>query len=168
MKKSLFIAFVSVVLLLALVTGCKQDPDPQPVTVTKKVTVTFPAFTQESATLDLTPTYTPTGGWGDFASDDITYVISDDKGHSSATGDFTGKVVSASLYSMSNVIKFTQTFTHGSSTSSQSFITNVISSGGLKFEAIYDNDTNYIDLGTTIPPVTLYLSKDITGRRGGT
>jgi len=69
-------------------------------------------------------------------------------------------IINASLYNMDDAITFTQTFKQGSSTlNSQSFITNVIRYGELKFEAIYDKAPEYNDLGTAIPTITLTLSK---------
>jgi hypothetical protein len=125
-----------------------------PPPVTKTVTVTFPAFVEWYPTLNLTPTYMPADGWGDFSASDITYTISDNKGHSNL-----GNIINASSYVDSDIITFTMTFTQGSMIKRQSFVSDVGNSSGLKFFGIYDNDTDLNDLGTTIPPVTLTLTK---------
>ena len=129
-----------------------------PMSVTKNVGVTFPAFTPGSVTLDLTPTYNPSGGsWGDFNSSEITYTISDSKGNI----DLTSPIYATSgSYNSSDDIVFTQTFTQGENNISSSFVGGVMNMSGLKFVYLLNTDMN-VDLGTTIPPVSLNLSKDI-------
>jgi hypothetical protein len=129
-----------------------------PQTVTKNVSVSFPAFTPGSTTLNLTPTYTPTGGWGDdFVASDITYTLSDNKGNSDL-----GNSVSAisGSYNSGDRVTFTQTFIQGNVIVSNSFIGIVMNMSGLKFVALLDTADN--DLDTAVPTVTLNLSKTIT------
>jgi hypothetical protein len=128
-----------------------------PWNATKTVTLTFPTFVREATTLNLTPTYTPTDGWGDFSESDITYTISDNKGHSNL-----GNIINASLYNNMDEVTFTLTFKQGSKTlNSQSFYAAVLNMSGLKFADFFDNDTDWDPLDT-IPPVTLTLTKTIT------
>jgi hypothetical protein len=47
----------------------------------KNVEVTFNAFGATPTVIDLTPTYEPDGGWGNFSASDIKFTISDDRGH---------------------------------------------------------------------------------------
>ena len=130
-----------------------------PYTATKNVNVSFAAstFASGQATLDLTPTYVPSGGWdSDFSASDITYTISDNKGHSSLSN-----TINASLYNDTDEITVTQTFKQGSRTlNSQSFYAAVLNmSGTLKFADLFDNDTDWNPLDI-IPALSVNLSKD--------
>jgi len=63
-------------------TSCKPEPEPTgPTTVTKNVTVTFPALGSNPTVINLNPIYTPDGGWGDFNASDIRFTITDNKGN---------------------------------------------------------------------------------------
>jgi hypothetical protein len=130
---------------------------------TKEVKVTFPAFTPDSASFSLSPTYTPTDGWGYFSASDITsYVITDNKGHSSASGSFSNYDVNVGMYSDLDEVTITQTFNFSGKSVSKSFSTYVINSfNGLQFINIYDNDTDWNEL-QAIPSVELHLEKTIT------
>jgi hypothetical protein len=161
--KFLTLALICMVAMIACDNGTKSTTEtetkpgtPGTGTETKRVTVTFPAstFVTEQATLDLTPTYTPTGGWGDFSASDITYTLSDNKGHSNLS-----YTINASSYNNSDEITFTQTFKQGNtSLASQSFYTVVLNMSGLKFADLFDNDTAWNPL-TVIPAITLTLTK---------
>ena len=152
------------------VTDDEEESDTANVTVVveglpvqKDVEVTFPAFTPESASFSLSPTYTPTDGWEYFSASDITsYVITDNKGHSSASGSFSGYSVEAILYTLdTGAVTFTQTFTHSGGTTSSNFATYVEYSGSYNFVDIYDNSTDWNEL-TAIPSLSLHLEKTIT------
>jgi hypothetical protein len=158
MKK--LIAFISGVLLLALVMGCKQDPDPDPeptpVTVTKNVTVTFPAFSPGTS-MSFAPTYAPEGGWGEhFSASDITYTVicaELSKTYNSGNG-WTANFSDG--YANNTTPVFTQTFKMGTATVGSQVIQIDVAFG--TFGAIRDAG------GTTlspqaIPSVTLRLEK---------
>jgi cytochrome bd-type quinol oxidase subunit 2 len=106
MKKNLLIAFVIGVLLLALVMGCKQDPDPEqtPAKPWDTATVSFVALAASypATTIDFSPSAALPAG--------VTYILTDNKGNSwnSASG-FNGKV-NVSTYSIASPLTFIQNF----------------------------------------------------------
>ncbi|MDR0909266.1 MAG: PKD domain-containing protein [Spirochaetaceae bacterium] len=141
-----------------------------PVTVTKDVTVGAINFTRYSTSLSFAPSYTPTGGWGDFSAADITYTLTDDMGHT--TESFLAGVVNAALYAPlyigGDTPRITQTFLYnGVSIGSRSVILEIADPGGAPYiNGIYDNmDGEQIltEDGTKVPAVTLdTLSKQVS------
>jgi hypothetical protein len=140
MKKSLLFAFVTAVLLLALVSGCKQDPDPDPPPTPTPAkpwdtaTVSFVALVP-GETIDFSPSAPLPSG--------VTYILTDDKGHSWEPGKngFNGQVTASDYYSSAGPVTFTQGFyvngTKITGTESQrTVVMSVGTLGGVKFSAV--------------------------------
>ena len=148
-------------IIVVTIIGCKHD-DPPPIiipTITKTVTVTFPAFTA-GTTLNLTPTYTLTDGWGAFSQSDITYTITSDTPAQTFTpgvGVFSGSInISDGPYANFTTPAFTQIFKQNDSEVGRLDIKVDVTGG--KFQVL--KNVNNIDLDPqAIPPVTLTLSK---------
>jgi len=156
------VAIAAIIAIAFAITAC---PEPDPVIVTKTVTVTFPAFTA-GTTLNLTPTYTPTDGWGEFSQADITYTVTSDLPKTyDGSNVFTANISDG--YQNSTTYTFTQTFT-GKTVGSQVIKARVL--GGVfaklsdvndvAFGVVYGDDgIGYVPSPQPIPPVTLTLSK---------
>jgi hypothetical protein len=136
-------------------------------TATKDVTVSFPAFVV-STTLSLTPTYTPTDGWGDFSASDITFTLSSVNPVKDLSDCNNGNIP-ASKYADSEYPTITQTFYYsGQVVGNRKFVTFL---DPLRFVNLHEYkptqidgvwyDSDFVDI-TTIPPITLTLSKTIT------
>jgi hypothetical protein len=148
--KMLYILAVPAIVLVACVTN---------ETITKTVTVTFPAFTA-GTTLNLTPTYTPTDGWEEFSESDITYTIISDtpaKTFTPGVEGFSGSVnISDGPYANFTTPVFTQIFKQNGREVGRLVIK--VDVGGGKFSVL--KNTNNVDLSPqAIPAVTLTLSK---------
>jgi hypothetical protein len=168
--KFLTLTLIAVVAMTAAFTACENGTGETPETEqkpgtpgtgteTKTVTVSFPAFTPNSTSFSLAPTYTPTGGWGNFSASDITsYVVTDNKGHSSANGDFSGNTVNANIYANNDEVVITQTFNYNGKAKTSTFATFVENNSGLRFLDIYV-DTSWAQTLSTIPAITLTLTK---------
>jgi len=172
MKIKLFGLFALLALLALSLVVCKNgtDPTPQPmVTVTKTVTVSFPAFTTNSKTLSFAPTYTPDGNdWGNFSASDITYTVTCtelsktfDSGNNFTANSTTDGYEQYILYT------FTQIFKNSSGTviGNQVIKTLIGQTGFLTL-----HDANNVALGVVndvipntqyIPDVTLTLIKQV-------
>jgi hypothetical protein len=109
MKKNLLIAFVSGVLLLALVMGCKQDPDPEPTPLTKNITV--PEITAVKNPMDFGAVSALQGWDADFPASDVTYKLTLVHNTSGDTTTFPDSTESISASGLANgAHTLTQTF----------------------------------------------------------
>jgi len=144
---------------LGILTSCNADPDdpPPPITVTKDVAVSFPAYTSGQTSISFAPTYTPDGGWGDhFSASDITYTVTCTelaKTYDSTTG-FIASIGEG--YADFNIYAFTQTFKLDSTVIGSQIIKVTVMGGN--FMALKDANDNTI---TDIPSVPLTLSKEV-------
>jgi len=151
----------------AVFTGCKTEPTPpELVTVTQNVTASFPTFTTGNA-FNLTPTYTPNGGWGEHFSDadksGITYTVTvtgpNDFNHTynSGTG-FIANTADNGGYQPYYTYTFTQTFKTGTTIIGNQVIKVTVGMSG--FVTLKDaNDVNLTP--QQIPSVPLTLSKQV-------
>jgi len=137
--------------------------DPQ--NVTKKVTVTFPAFEMYSQpTLNLTPIYPDDGNWGEFTSNDIVYTVEDSEENTwTAT---TGFEIDASPYPDSAWATFTQIFRYNDEIIKSQTINSAVMdlSGGAGTNMIFAElaDSTLTVPYEEVPPMTFTLSKDKT------
>jgi len=151
------IAGIIVIAIIAFaVIGCKDEPEtPPPVTVTKTVTVTFPAFSAGTS-LNLTPTYTPTDGWGEFSQSDITYTITSNLPKTyNSSNSFTANISDG--YANDTTYTFTQTFT-GKTVGNKTIRVRVLSGNFASLRDDSDEAGKALD-PQAIPPITLTLTK---------
>jgi hypothetical protein len=160
MKKNLFIAFVTAVLLLALVMGCKHDPDPEP-TPTPPAPLTKTVFVSAIAgvtsfvnNFDFTPTYNPQGGWDtDFPDGCITFELSID-GVDLPSG-------TTSIYATGRTDQIyylvTQTFYYNNTHIGNRSIALEVDSN--YFVDSYKSKTDFSVINAPVPALTLTLSK---------
>jgi len=161
-------AFIVIMVITALCfTGCENDDPLQqadPITVTQNVTASFPSFSAGN-TFNLTPTYTPNGGWGEHFSDadkaGIAYTINVtgpnnfNYTYNSGTG-FTINNADNGGYPPFNTYIFTQTFKIGTIVIGSQVIKVATSLSG--FSVLRNAED--IELNA-IPSVSLTLSKQV-------
>jgi hypothetical protein len=141
----------------------KEVTEILPPPVTKTVTVTFPAFVQYSPTLNLTPTYTPDGGWGAFSENDITFTLSSVNPVKDLSDCSNGNIP-ASKYAGNDYPTITQNFYYNGQEVGKGRVVVVVSLLFGGFSSLYQyNPTDGEDSDWTeiqaIPPVTLTLTK---------
>jgi hypothetical protein len=159
MKK--LIAFVSVVLLLALVMGCKHDPDPEPpdtpAPLTKNITV--PEITAVKNPMDFGAVSDLSGWDADFPASDVTYTLVLSKGGvTKDTVNSTNATTIAATGQTNGVHTLTQTFYYKGSP-----ITGGKRSVGIDivynyFAMMYASE-DISQSGSGLPALTLTLSK---------
>jgi hypothetical protein len=157
---------MSVIGLVACNNG-SSTPMPTPKTVTKDVTAkAIPVSVGVACvSIDFAPDtmLTPEGGWDDnFKATDVTYKLSDDKGHSTDKGDFTGGVVNASLYEDGDTPIITQVFYYADKEVGRRAVALNIVKSSMAGSNAYIGDllnTELTDTVPNIPAVSLSLSK---------
>jgi hypothetical protein len=159
------ICAMSVIGLVACNNG-SSTPMPTPTTVTKDVTAKAIPVTVGVAcvSIDFAPDdmLTPDGSWDDnFKAADVTYKLSDDKGHSTDNGDFAGGVVAASIYAKNDTPTITQTFYYnGTAIGTRSVCLSIDKATNNYIADVVDNYDDWHSL-TAIPAKTLTLSKTL-------
>ena len=146
--------------MLLMMAGCGNGTTKKKETVTKDVSVGFPAFSTGN-TLSFAPTYTPDGGWGEhFNSSDITYTVAvTGAGVNRTYGSADGWTANISEgYTDTNAYTFTQTFKMGNTVVGVQII-KVFVLGGVFATLLDASDVTLAP--QSIPPVHLTLSKEV-------
>jgi hypothetical protein len=173
----------------SIFTGCSSsDGGDTTVTKTKNVTVSFPTFDLSGnnvTEINLTPSFFPTGGWGDFSASDIIFTITDNKGNGNSSFP-SGKVKLTDVNTLYSQVNwpwtpplFTVTFYYKTVDNNNKlgeykvFICD-IGNKGYFTHVIEDNGNNTYDgiapgndtlvVGSLFPttPLTLTLSKEVS------
>jgi hypothetical protein len=133
--------------------------DPEYITVTKDVEVTFPEYTSGQTTLNLTvASYTPKDGWGEhFSASDITYTVTCTE-LSKSYPNGTGITIASGPYANFTIYTFTQTFKLPDETTKSQVIKVAVA--GDTFWALKDTDDTNLD-PQVIPSISLTLSKEV-------
>ena len=152
-----------VVLLIALMVpgtfmACSNGTTKKE-TVTKDVSVGFPAYTSGQTSISFAPTYAPDGGWGEhFGPSDITYTVTCEELGKTYDGSnsFTAKISDG--YSNFITYTFTQTFKMGNTVIGSQVIKIEVMGGGF---GVLKNAGGTNLSPQVIPPVNLTLCKEV-------
>jgi len=155
-KHFIAMALFAIIALVFACIACKNEPE-TPQTITKTVTVTFPAFTVATS-VDFTASYSPSIAGGGFVNSDVTYTVY----CAELNRTYSGTELTANIsdgYS-DGVYTFTQTFKASNGTTINSRIIKIL----IDFDYFTElQDTSGTPLVTqAIPSITLTLTKTIT------